>query len=387
MGEVDDLLKKLLDKASSDFEPKVAPTAGSSSSVHSVGSAIPIYQSRLKLDLPTFSGDLLDWREFWSIFSARLSRETCLTEHEKISCLETAMVDKGAKSIVRIHSAGGSFSECIKALQERYDRNKVVYRHHVQKLTQLKPIQDNYESLCQTIQDLTRHSSGMKTCDGTTFEQLLVAMIEPLLPSVLTKLWSDFTSESHSPPALPDLIKFLKRCSQAVETIVPLKPSSQSKTSTKAVFTSRLSPKPKALHARDNADHCPCCDSSHPIYHCSQYKGLTVDKRYNLARRNHQCFNCLSKTHTIEDCSSKSTCRECGRKHHSLLHKQQATQSQSVAAYSSSSAPTAASSLYQQQNSPFVSFAYMPATALATVSVPGNSVRLEFLWTLAQGSL
>ena len=58
VDEVDDFFKKLLDKASTDFEPKV------------------------KSD------------------TARLSRETSLTEHERISCLETAMVDKGAKALV-----------------------------------------------------------------------------------------------------------------------------------------------------------------------------------------------------------------------------------------------------------------------------------------------
>ncbi len=166
----------------------------------------------------------MDWREFWSIFCARLSRESGLSEHEKISCLENAMSDKGAKVIVRVHSASDSYSECVKALQERYDRNKIVYRHHVQKLSQLKPVQDTYESLCQTVQDLTRHSYGMKSCDGATFEQLIIAMVEPLLLTVLSKLWSDL------PPTLADLLKFLKRRrSQAVEAIVPPKPSSQSK--------------------------------------------------------------------------------------------------------------------------------------------------------------
>ena len=83
VDEVDDVFKKLLDNASTDFEPKVKSDTGSSSSSPSADHAIPHYQSRLKLDLPTFSGDLLDWREFWSIFSARLSRETSLTEYEK----------------------------------------------------------------------------------------------------------------------------------------------------------------------------------------------------------------------------------------------------------------------------------------------------------------
>ena len=115
------------------------------------------------------------------------------------------MSDKGAKAIVRVHSISGSFNECVMALQERYDRNKIVYRHHVQKLIQLKPIQDTYESLCQTIHDLTRYTSGMKSCDGATYEQLIVAMIEPLLPTVLTKLWSDFTSESNLHINMSDL--------------------------------------------------------------------------------------------------------------------------------------------------------------------------------------
>ncbi len=399
VDEVHELLKQLLDKASLDFEPKVKTTTESSTRVDHV---VPHFQSRLKLDLPTFSGDLLDWREFWSIFSARLSRETGLTEHERISCLETAMADKSAKAIVRVHGSGGSFSECVKALQERYDRNKIVYRHHVQKLSQLKPIQDNYESLCQTIHDLTRHSSGMKTCDGATFEQLLVAMIEPLLPTVLIKLWSDFTSDSHSPPALVDLIKFLKRRSQAVEAILPPKPVLQFQTPTKATL------KPKALHAKDhNQDRCPCCDSCHPIYHCSQFKSLTADKRYNLARRNHLCFNCLSKSHTIDYCSSKATCRDCGRKHHSLLHKPTNSQSQPITASSTASKPTNSqsqpieasstastsiaspsgvkTSLFQQRNSLIPSFVYMPATALAMVSVPGRQCKARVLMDSGSG--
>ena len=181
-----------------------------------------------------------------------------------------------------MHGAGGSFSECVKALQERYDRNKIVYRHHVQKLSQFKPIQDNYDSLCQIIHDLTRHINGKTTCDGATFEQLLVAMVEPLLPTVLTKLWSDFTSESHSLPGLANLFKFLKHRCQAVEAIVPPKPS-QSQVPTRVIPFFKSSPYPKALHTREhNQECCPCCSSIHSIYHCSQFKSLNVDKRYNI---------------------------------------------------------------------------------------------------------
>ena len=78
---VDDLMKKLLDKASADFEPKVTSTSGSSASACNTDHAVPHYQSRLKLDLSTFSGDVLDWSEVWFIFSTQLNRETSLSEH------------------------------------------------------------------------------------------------------------------------------------------------------------------------------------------------------------------------------------------------------------------------------------------------------------------
>ena len=102
---VNELMKNLLDKASSDLEPNAASSVGGTASTSTTTPAIRPHRSILQLDLLKFSGDVLDWREFWSIFSSRLSRETCLSEHERISCLENAMLDKEAKSIIRLHCA------------------------------------------------------------------------------------------------------------------------------------------------------------------------------------------------------------------------------------------------------------------------------------------
>ena len=183
VNTVDELMKNVLDKASSDLKLKAASSVGGTHSTSTTTPAIPLHRSILKLNLPKFSGDVLDWREFWSIFSARLNRETCLSEHERISCLENAMLDKEAKSIIRLHCASGSYTECecVKALHESYDRNKMVYRHHAEKLLQLKPVQDTYESLCKLLHDITCHSGVMKACGGNTFEQLIVALVVPVL--------------------------------------------------------------------------------------------------------------------------------------------------------------------------------------------------------------
>ena len=145
-------MKQLLDKASADLTVKVTSASGDPSlSPTHVTPQSPRYSS-LKLDLPKFAGDILEWR---SIFSARLNRETDLSEHERINCLENAMIDSAAKSIVRLHCSSGSYEQCVRALKECYDRNKLVYRHHTEKLFNLNPVSETYESISQLMHDLT----------------------------------------------------------------------------------------------------------------------------------------------------------------------------------------------------------------------------------------
>ncbi len=71
----------------------------------------------------------------------------------------------------------------------------------------------------------------------------------------------------------------------------------------------------RALHTR-NAEGCPYCNGHHSLF-----KNLNVDKRNNVLSRNNLCYNCLSRGHSLEECSSTHTCRECGKKHYTLLHR------------------------------------------------------------------
>jgi len=65
-----------------------------------------------------------------------------------------------AKSIVRLHCAGGSYFDCVEVLQVRYDRNKMVYKHHTEKVMQLKSATETYDSLGKYRHDATLLFSG-----------------------------------------------------------------------------------------------------------------------------------------------------------------------------------------------------------------------------------
>lgn len=64
---------------------------------------------------------------------------------------------------------------------------------------------------------------------------------------------------------------------------------------------------------------CLCCNKEHYTYKCETFLKLEPTKRFEWAKAEKVCFNCLYK-HKINECKSKRTCNECSKKHHTVLH-------------------------------------------------------------------
>ncbi len=56
-------------------------------------------QPRTKIDYPLFSGDILDWEDFWSLFSTVIERDTALNDAECSVLLIKAMGSTKAREI------------------------------------------------------------------------------------------------------------------------------------------------------------------------------------------------------------------------------------------------------------------------------------------------
>ena len=70
---------------------------------------------------------------------------------------------------------------------------------------------------------------------------------------------------------------------------------------------------------------CECCEEEHRIFKLWKFKGLFVKERAQLIKIKGLCFNCLRPGHRAENCEC-SSCRQCGRKYHTLLHQEEAHQ-------------------------------------------------------------
>ena len=179
----------------------------------------------------------------------------------------------------------------VEALKSRYDRNKLVYKHHVKELLALSPISDDHDSYERLKHSITKYIGGLKSCGGDSFEQFVAALLERLLPRSAAVLWADFSSKSDRPPTLGTFTDFLDRRLETTETL--------SSINRQPAYNHKSKPRSRVLHLQENrSETCAACDSSHTIYQCSTFKGWSLDKRNSQARKKHLCFNCLRRNHS-----------------------------------------------------------------------------------------
>ena len=81
-------------------------------------------KSTLRLDLPTFDGNIMNWQDFLLLFSAILDKERGLTDSEKcchlINTMSTPEAKEQAKSAVAYTS---NYMEATERLCGIYERN------------------------------------------------------------------------------------------------------------------------------------------------------------------------------------------------------------------------------------------------------------------------
>ena len=64
-----------------------------------------------------------------------------------------------------------------------------------------------------------------------------------------------------------------------------------------------------------------CQNGDHSLQQCHIFRESDVDARIRTVQTLQACYNCLGLDHNSWQCYNKRTCKECGKKHHTLLHK------------------------------------------------------------------
>ena len=88
---------------------------------------------QIKLEVPKFDGNPLDWIQFWGDFEELIASNTSLTNIEKFTYLNQALLTPESQKIAA--DAGGprkNFDKSVKALKASYEDKRLIYQHSVQ---------------------------------------------------------------------------------------------------------------------------------------------------------------------------------------------------------------------------------------------------------------
>lgn len=316
-------------KALRQMEQETRPSTGSASGAKAV--KLP------KIDLPKFSGDVLNWMPFWESFQSAVGSAD-LPGVRKLTYLRSLLQGEAKRCIEGLPLSGSSYQASCKILEERFGRKELVIFSHVQKLLEVKsstsgPADDALQRL---VDDLLVHIRSLEALGvgGERYGVILTPLILSRVPADVRLEWARDSVGREGD--LEFLIKFLqqeldRRGRSGVYRSLSLPgqppsagvhPSSSFNRKERpgmAEFSPRRNHHRSATAALQAASTVCCnyCGLQHQTAKCGAWQRLSVADRFGWVREKGLCFCCLQATHLARRCAAR--CERCGGRHHLTL--------------------------------------------------------------------
>lgn len=336
-------------------------TPSSETTVSTHAFPVPHQNVRLpQLELKTFDGTPNQWVSFINLFDTTVHHNASLSSVMKMQYLLSCLTHEPLNLIKSLNISAGNYIVAYNLLKDRYHNSRRLSTLHLNAILDLPSLSvGSTKTLRQFINLFLEHSQSLKALDCDITAQanpLLSAHLLRKLDQELRRKLEVFRStqecEPHSLPTVDEIMKFLnEECAQTEDASLHYSQSSSkanyshfSKGPKRSVtFAAEL--KPNQSHrnvamlatqpSRSVALSHPCfaCQQTgHKIYSCQQFQNKSPTERFKVVKSHQRCVSCLG-AHTIDKCTSKSTCLKCKKNHHTLLHFEKNTaQAQSTSA-------------------------------------------------------
>ncbi|XP_062538841.1 uncharacterized protein LOC134207138 [Armigeres subalbatus] len=177
-------------------------------------------------------------------------------------------------------------------------------------------------ALCNLADEFDKHISVLNKLEVPKehWNSFLVELLSSKLDPSTQKEWENQLADDVR-PVYADLVAFIQKRSRVLQSITlsqPLTPVARTEPKHESKpYRSKTSSYHSANN--DNTPKCILCKQSHMLSLCDDFKKLTPQKRFELAKRQGLCLNFLKSSHLMKNCSAGS-CRTCNKRHHTLLH-------------------------------------------------------------------
>ena len=268
-----------------------------------------------KTDLRKFSGEVLDWPEFWDIFRVSIHDNPEIPAVQKFVYLKSLLTDEAAGYVANIKTEEANYEVAVERLKSRYGKDEVQRNRLMSKLADMKSLDQSNKAMRDAVDELCATVRALEV-QGVTTEQygaLLMPLIESKLPRDWRLEWArEKAGLAKEEAGLSKMLKFLERELDIRESADPSVEKELSFKHHPSVEKEKpVLPTASGLMAKPVT--CTFCKGPHTPKQCTV--PMSVEDRFKKLREVRACFRCARSGHRMSACRFRKPC-PCGRGSH-----------------------------------------------------------------------
>ncbi|KAK9882472.1 hypothetical protein WA026_021813 [Henosepilachna vigintioctopunctata] len=275
-----------------------------------------------KLELLKFSGELCDWQAYIDVFDTSVHNRTDISEIHKFQYLLSTLLGEPLTLIQAISLSSANYMTAYETLVNRFSNKRLITLTHWRELKNFPALTNADSKKLRLLVDT--FSKNLSVLRNLEFD--VDAWDFPITDMILDKLDTktrerfELTLDTSAIPTYEEVHQFLTKQCVALETV------NSSKTVTKP---HEYTPKPDfrsrkimshVVKTSTEPERCIICNGSHKIFMCDKFKKKSVPERIDIIKNSGRCYNCFRTNHRSNQCPTSQKCRECHKRHHTLLH-------------------------------------------------------------------
>ncbi|CAG7722444.1 unnamed protein product, partial [Allacma fusca] len=237
--------------------------------------------------------------------------------------LKSSLKNEASTLIKHLAVTDKNYAEAWALLTKRYDNKREIVTSHLRRLTRQPFLKDDSGSALRKMVDVTKECIQALEVLGEPvkhWDTILVFLLVEKMDTESRRQWI-LNQKGTGLATFEELCDFLSTRSSALSE----------STSHKGKPTPPVNPKPSQPNTKKDSKassfhgssmpKCRVCqESAHPVFRCQTLHKLSVKERLESIIAKGLCKNCLQPGHRSASCPSKSSCKKCQARHHTLVH-------------------------------------------------------------------
>ena len=264
-----------------------------------------------KLELFTFDGDVMKFKEFQDMFTATVHANKSLSDVEKLSYLKTHVKGKALECISGLALSNSNYKVAWDLLMDRFGKDHVVINARYLALVDLEKPSSRPESLRKFLNDVEANIRSLGALHEDMSQALFIPLITSKLPkSVMSQL--ELKKGTTTKWTVRSLREAMNHYVDAMEAAEAATTGGNERQRDRTYNPTTHVAHSMAANTIKMERKCIYCGQSHFADECTRY----TDAETRKDQLNGRCFICLKSGHSARACERTKPCYYCKRTTH-----------------------------------------------------------------------